>query len=289
MSIRKSGYSFKCIVKSCGEMKTQKESVSFFSFPKDPARCEIWLERCKLPADILSKKNIKLCGKHFEKNMFLNFLENRLKPDAIPTLFPDKKDSCDTSTSLQLSSSDKVEICTTLTKTVSCGSNSPLKMIDDPSKYTTETYSSNEVLALPLPGSPGVHDSAEYSMSSGTSSSITSEKSRYLDSPVDFIIPSSSKSCQTLKALSEKTPRKVLLRQQLKTEKEARLKAEKTILGLSHQLTEFNTVDNFLSLCEQHLSPSVLTIVKSHMMCKTRNPHGYRDFRHQDPEYLKIK
>lgn len=86
----------------------------------------------------------------------------------------------------------------------------------------------------------------------------------------------SSKSCQTLKALSEKTPRKVLLRQQLKTEKEARLKAEKTILGLSHQLTEFNTVDNFLSLCEQHLSPSVLTIVKSHMMCKTRNPHGYR-------------
>lgn len=38
MSIRKSGYSFKCIVKSCGEMKTQKESVSFFSFPKDPAR-----------------------------------------------------------------------------------------------------------------------------------------------------------------------------------------------------------------------------------------------------------
>lgn len=67
-----------------------------------------------------------------------------------------------------------------------------------------------------------------------------------------------------------------MLRHQLKIEKEARLKAEKTILGLSNQLAEFNTVDNFLSLCEQHLSPSVLTIVKSHMLCKTRNPHGYR-------------
>ncbi|XP_060857579.1 52 kDa repressor of the inhibitor of the protein kinase-like isoform X1 [Metopolophium dirhodum] len=112
MSSRKSGYSFKCIVKSCGELKIQKESVSFFSFPKDPARCKIWLERCQLPADILQQKNTKLCGKHFEKNMFLNFLENRLKPDAIPTLFPDERDGCDVSTSLELSSSDKVGICT---------------------------------------------------------------------------------------------------------------------------------------------------------------------------------
>lgn len=76
--------------------------------------------------------------------------------------------------------------------------------------------------------------------------------------------------------MSEKTPRKVFLRQQLKIEKEARLKAEKTILALSNQLSEFNTVENLLSLCEQHLSPAVLTIVKSNLMCKTRNPHGYR-------------
>jgi len=64
----------------------------FFSINKSffyyTFRCKIWLERCQLPADILHQKNIKLCGKHFEKNMFLNFLENRLKPDAIPTLFP---------------------------------------------------------------------------------------------------------------------------------------------------------------------------------------------------------
>lgn len=37
----------------------------------------------------------------------------------------------------------------------------------------------------------------------------------------------SSKGSQTLKSWSEKTPRKVLLREQLKIENEARLKAEK--------------------------------------------------------------
>lgn len=67
-----------------------------------------------------------------------------------------------------------------------------------------------------------------------------------------------------------------MLRAQLKKEKEARLKAEKIVINLSNQLTEFGTVEKFLSLCEKHLSPNVLTIVKSHMMCKTRNPHGYR-------------
>lgn len=39
MSNRKRGnYSFKCVVKSCGEMKTQNETISFFSFPKDLER-----------------------------------------------------------------------------------------------------------------------------------------------------------------------------------------------------------------------------------------------------------
>lgn len=34
----KSGYSFKCAEKSCKEIKNEKESISFFGFPKDPAR-----------------------------------------------------------------------------------------------------------------------------------------------------------------------------------------------------------------------------------------------------------
>lgn len=68
----------------------------------------------------------------------------------------------------------------------------------------------------------------------------------------------------------------MLLQSQLKSEKEARLTAEKTIVSMSNQLTEYGTVDNFLSLCEKYLSPSILTIVKSYMMSKGRNSYGFR-------------
>ncbi|KAL4135466.1 hypothetical protein QTP88_007072 [Uroleucon formosanum] len=79
MSSCKSGYSFKCIIKSCGETKTQKQSVSFFSFPKNPTRCEIWLKNCQLPADTLLQKNIKLCGKHFEKKNVSKLFGEQIK------------------------------------------------------------------------------------------------------------------------------------------------------------------------------------------------------------------
>ncbi|KAL4104181.1 hypothetical protein QTP88_019490 [Uroleucon formosanum] len=79
-------YANKCILESCGKKKTSNETISFFPFPEDPARCAIWLKNCKLSADILSIKNIKICGKHFESKMFLNNLKNKLQPHAIPKL-----------------------------------------------------------------------------------------------------------------------------------------------------------------------------------------------------------
>ncbi|KAL5237095.1 hypothetical protein ACI65C_004505 [Semiaphis heraclei] len=132
-------------------------------------RCEIWLERCQLPVDTLSQKNVKLCGKHFEKIMFLNFLENRLKTDAIPTLF---SDNCDVSTTDL--SSEKVKTCTSSSITVFYGSNTPLNISDD-----LVTYDNNEILTLPLPGSPEVSESNDYTISPGTSS-FSNEKSAYL-------------------------------------------------------------------------------------------------------------
>lgn len=83
-------------------------------------------------------------------------------------------------------------------------------------------------------------------------------------------------NCQKLKVLTDKTPRKVTLCARLQQEKEARLKAEKSVLTLTNQLTEYNTVEKFLTSCENHLSSDVLTTVKSHKMSKTRNPHSYR-------------
>lgn len=56
-------------------------------------RCANWISKCQLdiPLDVVLRKPMKLCGIHFEKSMFLNGLQNRLKPNAIPTLLTSKK------------------------------------------------------------------------------------------------------------------------------------------------------------------------------------------------------
>lgn len=54
-------------------------------------RAEIWLEKCKR-TDLMSElqnlwKNRNVCAAHFESRMFTNRFQNRLKYDAIPTIF----------------------------------------------------------------------------------------------------------------------------------------------------------------------------------------------------------
>ncbi|KAI4463516.1 riddle [Holotrichia oblita] len=63
-------------------------------------RARKWVEACgrndlltKSTADL--QKNYRVCGIHFEKKMFLNDLQNRLQPHAIPTIFPTLEDSSD--------------------------------------------------------------------------------------------------------------------------------------------------------------------------------------------------
>lgn len=57
-------------------------------------RCEVWIDNCGLSYAYLKEidpsilnKNYRLCSMHFEHNMFRNEQQNRLKPDAVPTLF----------------------------------------------------------------------------------------------------------------------------------------------------------------------------------------------------------
>lgn len=77
---------------------------------------------------------------------------------------------------------------------------------------------------------------------------------------------------QAIKVPSGKARRHVLITK-LKKEKKARTDAEKTIIFLNNKLIENNTVDHFYTLCEKYLPPSVLSIVKSHII-DTRDPRG---------------
>lgn len=80
----------RCSVKTCNNTYANS-NVSFFGYPDSSIR-DIWIGNCGTQglAAIRNnkKKYLKVCGHHFEKSMFINpNKRNRLKPNAIPTLF----------------------------------------------------------------------------------------------------------------------------------------------------------------------------------------------------------
>jgi len=66
------------------------------------------------------------------------------------------------------------------------------------------------------------------------------------------------------------------LKSKYKLEKKVRIEAQKTIATLSQKLADINNEENYMQQCEQFLSPSLLTIVKSHIRCQKKRPNGYR-------------
>lgn len=81
----------RCSVKNC--QNKQSKSISFFGYPLSNKELrELWIQNCGIQ-DLLKpnekfKTNLKVCACHFEENMFINPLKrNRIKPNAIPTLF----------------------------------------------------------------------------------------------------------------------------------------------------------------------------------------------------------
>ncbi|XP_022190251.1 52 kDa repressor of the inhibitor of the protein kinase isoform X2 [Nilaparvata lugens] len=82
-----------CSAPNCHRNSNSYPGMTFFRFPKDDERARKWIVNCKRQ-DLFGKdanylhQNLKLCSLHFEDKMIANFLKNRLKPDAVPTLFP---------------------------------------------------------------------------------------------------------------------------------------------------------------------------------------------------------
>lgn len=55
-------------------------------------RCKIWLKKCNCKSlisidPVTLNRKYRVCSLHFEDKMFSNYQKNRLKPDAIPTIF----------------------------------------------------------------------------------------------------------------------------------------------------------------------------------------------------------
>lgn len=80
-----------CTVKYCHNWQYTGGKLSFFSYPKDADRRELWTRNCKTEylADKLTRPNsYRVCEIHFENSMFLNRnTRNRLIYNAVPTIF----------------------------------------------------------------------------------------------------------------------------------------------------------------------------------------------------------
>uniref|UniRef100_G1NVD3 THAP-type domain-containing protein n=1 Tax=Myotis lucifugus TaxID=59463 RepID=G1NVD3_MYOLU len=78
---------------NCTRKSTQSD-LAFFRFPRDPARCQKWVENCRR-ADLEDKtpdqlnKHYRLCAKHFETSMICRTIHfaTVLRDNAIPTIF----------------------------------------------------------------------------------------------------------------------------------------------------------------------------------------------------------
>ncbi|CAN7949063.1 unnamed protein product [Ixodes pacificus] len=90
------GSSKGCCAVGCRNKQTKQSSVSFFRFPKDPARREVW-KRNVGRAGWTPSDGTVLCSDHFTADSVdcqkfrsafgMPAMMPRLKPDAVPTLF----------------------------------------------------------------------------------------------------------------------------------------------------------------------------------------------------------
>ncbi|CAH1999612.1 unnamed protein product [Acanthoscelides obtectus] len=81
----------RCAAKFCTNNSNNCQ-YSFFKFPTDTGRSNVWLLACGRK-DLMGKENLykssyKMCGFHFESHMFANDTRNRLRKNAFPTIFP---------------------------------------------------------------------------------------------------------------------------------------------------------------------------------------------------------
>ncbi|XP_076365688.1 uncharacterized protein LOC143254425 isoform X2 [Tachypleus tridentatus] len=86
-----------CVAYRCHNRSKRGSGISFFNFPSDPVRRKIWTQNINR-ANFTPTKYSRLCSDHFERDCYEKHVDdmarigyqggyNKLKPDAIPTIF----------------------------------------------------------------------------------------------------------------------------------------------------------------------------------------------------------
>lgn len=89
-------------------------------------------------------------------------------------------------------------------------------------------------------------------------------------------VSTSDSSCQTPLYLTNKTPRKLKLYNEIKSKNKEIKDMKKQINAITQQLVQVNTVEQMLTLCKQFLPPSLFLIINIHMNRRNIKAVGYR-------------
>ncbi|KAE9529736.1 hypothetical protein AGLY_011832 [Aphis glycines] len=245
-----------CAVKFCNNKMSQTKNISYFRFPSDQLRCKQWIENCHT-VNLLKKdpailyKNYRVCGVHFEDNMFLNpSSRNRLTMNAVPTIFTDifyereKEKKLVEKKEKEIGEEKVMQEFETQIAMASCSSPSH-----------SLSYSDN------------VPDNVYTNVSDVSSCSSVSSKLQ---------VSTSGSSSQTPLYLTNRTPRNLKLQNKLQSKNKEIKDMKKQINAITQQLVQVNTVEQMLMLCEKFLPPSLFLIINTHVNCRNTKAVRYR-------------
>ncbi|XP_060869340.1 uncharacterized protein LOC132944155 [Metopolophium dirhodum] len=226
----------KCCLINCKSHILNKETISFFTFPKEPARCAVWIENCKCDHlksinNLAANTKYRVCSLHFETNMISNFQKNRLKPEAIPTLFDamgvDRVDEPKNNDDPECSTSDFVPL--------SCSTSGSSARLSINSQSLSDASTSMDI----------------------ETSVIGIQTPSYLSSKTPRKVALQEKLKESERVQAELKQIIINLNRQIANEPN-------------------NKLENCLETCKEYLSPTLFMIIKSQIKNKERNYRGFR-------------
>ncbi|KAG5867397.1 hypothetical protein JTB14_025228 [Gonioctena quinquepunctata] len=253
-----------CVV--CSHNSKKNPQYSYFRFPKDEARCNEWkltLEIVKLDSLTAEQcyKRFRVCSAHFESHMFSSIQKNKLKRNAVPTIFVNAQHS----TREDEAASGISGICM---QTSSGWESVPSTSFDGPNSKSAPGTSITEYNPEGVSGICMQTSSGRESVPS-TSFDQSNSKSAPRTSIAEY--NPEEVSTQTPTSLSKNTPRKVHLRNKIRV---LQRKSKEQNTPSKGQISREEVVE----YVRQNSSPALASFLETQLKLFGKSPKGLSKF-----------
>ncbi|KAG5890355.1 hypothetical protein JTB14_015758 [Gonioctena quinquepunctata] len=251
-----------CVV--CSHNSKKNPQYSYFRFPKNEARCNEWkltLEIVKLDSLTAEQcyKRFRVCSAHFENHMFSSIQKNKLKRNAVPTIFVNAQHS----TREDEAASGISGICM---QTSSGWESVPSTSFDGPNSKSAPGTSITEYNPEGVSGICMQTSSGRESVPS-TSFDQANSKSAPRTSIAEY--NPEEVSTQTPTSLSKNTPRKVDLRNKIRV---LQRKSKEQNTPSKGQISREEVVE----YVRQNSSPALASFLETQLKLFGKSPKGLR-------------